>query len=182
MHRLPAFRPLRRAVLIALALGSAGTAYLANAQGLASHNSDAPVNYAADRIELQDKQNRVLLTGNVDITQDNLHLSAARTLVAYIIDGGIRIQRIDATGGVVVTRNSESARGDVANYDFNRKIITLVGNVVLHRGSDVSNGARLIIDLNSGHSSFVGANGGVSRPGSSTSGGRVTGSFSVAKK
>ena len=161
---------------------SACSAYAANSGGLSDHNSNAPVNYAADRIELQDKQNRVLLTGDVDITQDNLHMRAARTIVAYTNDGQIQIQRIDATGGVVVTRGNESASGDVANYDFNRKIITLVGNVVLHRGSDVSNGARLIIDLNSGHSSFVGANGGVSRPGSSTSGGRVTGSFSVAKK
>ena len=36
---------------------------------VAGHNSNAPVNYAADRIELQDRQNRVVLSGNVDITQ-----------------------------------------------------------------------------------------------------------------
>ena len=141
----------------------------------------APANYAADRIELQDKQSRVVLTGDVDITQDNLRLRAARTTVAYTNDGELRIQRIDATGGVTITRNAESARGDVANYDFNRRIITLVGNVVLRRGADVSNGARLVIDLDSGQSAFVGTNGGVSRPGS-VPGGRVTGSFSVAKQ
>ena len=82
---------------------------------------------------------------------------------------------------MVITRDTESARGDVANYDFNRRIITLVGNVELHRGRDVSNGARLVMDLDSGHSAFVGSNGGVSRPGNAA-GGRVTGSFLVAKK
>ena len=160
-----------------LALAGAGAAAAA---GLASHDSNAPVNYAADRIELQDKQDRVLLTGNVEITHGDLRMHAARTLVAYTNAGDIHIQRIDATGGVVVTRGEESASGEVANYDFNRRIITLVGHVVLHRGSDVSNGARLVIDLESGHSAFVGANGGVSQGGAS-GGGRVTGSFSVAR-
>ena len=180
MHRLPAFRPLRRAVLIALALGSAGTAYLANAQGLASHNSDAPVNYAADHIELLDKENRVLLSGNVDITQDDLRMRAARGTVAYTNNGGVKIQRLDASGDVTVTRGEQTARGDVATYDFNRRIITMVGNVVLHRGGDSMNGARMVIDLNTGLSTVDGRGLGGSRNGGA--GGRVSGSFAVPKK
>ena len=170
-------RRLRRGLIIGLALAGAGVAYAA---GLASHDSTAPVNYAADRIELQDKANRVLLIGNVEISQNDLRLRAARTVVAYTNDGGIHIQRIDASGGVVITRGNERAQGDVANYDFNRRIITLVGNVALRRGGDVSNGGRLVIDLQSGLSSFVGAGGGASPSGSG--GGRVTGTFSVAKR
>ena len=54
-----------------------------SAQAIASHNSNAPVSYAADRIELQDRQNRVVLSGNVQITQAGLNLSAARTIVNY---------------------------------------------------------------------------------------------------
>src|SRR5690606_19415921 len=73
------------------------------AQVLGGHNSNAPVNYAADRIELQDRQNRVVLSGNVDINQGDLRVQAARTNVAFTDDGELRIQRIDATGGVVVT-------------------------------------------------------------------------------
>src|SRR5262245_45893740 len=97
------------------------------AQAIAGHNSDAPVDYAADRIELQDKQNRVVLSGNVDITQAELRLRAARTTVAYTNTGSLKIQRIDATGGVNVTRGGETARGDAAVYDFNRRIITMAG-------------------------------------------------------
>ena len=58
-----------------------------------------------------------------------------------------KIQRIDATGGVTVTRGNETARGDVAVYDFNRRIITMAGNVALRRGGDTLNGGRLTIDL-----------------------------------
>lgn len=153
----------------------------AGAQAIAGHNSNAPVNYAADRIELQDRQNRVILSGNVDITQGGLRLQAARTLVSYTDAGSLRIQRIMATGGVIVTRGDERASGDVAVYDFNRRIITLAGGVRLRRGGDTLNGGRLVIDLNSGISSVDGRASGSSSVTGATqgSGGRVTGTFSV---
>lgn len=145
------------------------------AQVLGGHNSNAPVNYAADRIELQDRQNRVVLSGNVDINQGDLRVQAARTNVAFTDDGELRIQRIDATGGVVVTRGEESARGNVAVYDFNRRIITMAGDVRLRRGTGTLNGSRLVIDLDTGVSSVDGSAGG------GASGGRVSGSFDAPK-
>jgi lipopolysaccharide export system protein LptA len=153
------------------------------AQAIAGHNSDAPVDYAADRIELQDKQNRVVLSGNVAINQAGLSLRAARTTVAYSDEGSLKIQRIDATGGVSVARGDETARGDVAIYDFNRRIITMVGNVALRRGGDTLNGGRIVIDLASGISSVDGRSGGSSSAlgTSGGNGGRVSGSFSVPK-
>ena len=143
------------------------------AQAIAGHNSNAPVDYAADRIELQDKQNRVVLSGNVEIAQAGLHLSAARVTVAYTDTGSLAIQRIDATGGVTVTRGNERASGSVAVYDFNRRVIILSGNVRLARGGDTLNGGRLVIDLRSGLSTVDGAGGSAGR------GGRVSGTFSV---
>ncbi|UVI39811.1 LptA/OstA family protein [Qipengyuania spongiae] len=153
-----------------------------NAQAIAGHNSNAPVDYAANRIELQDRQNRVVLSGNVVITQAGLTLNAARTLVNYSDAGSLQIQRIMATGGVTVTRGNERARGDNAVYDFNRRIITMAGNVRLNRGSDTLNGGRLVIDLASGVSSVDGsASGSSSVEGveARESGGRVSGTFSV---
>lgn len=177
--RRPAFRAAIAAVIVA------GTAMVGlqqlGAQGISGFNSNAPVNYAADRIELQDRQNRVVLSGNVAIDQGDLNMRAARTTVAYTDTGTLSIQRITATGGVVVQRGTETARGDVAIYDFNRRVITLVGNVALRRGSDTLNGGRLVIDLATGISSVDGrAGGGSSALGSGgSSGGRVSGSFSV---
>jgi len=145
----------------------------ADAQAIAGFNSDQPVNYAADRIELQDKQKRVVLSGDVQIVQGDLRLTAQRTTVAYTDTGGLKIQRIDATGGVVVTRGDERASGAAGVYDFNRKVIILSGGVALRRGTDTLNGGRLTIDLNTGLSSV---DGGGAR---GAQGGRVTGRFSV---
>ena len=163
---LPKTRMLRSAALgftATLALGGGVALY---AQAIAGHNSNAPVNYAADRIELQDRQNRVVLSGDVRIDQAGLTLTAARTLVDYTDTGSLRIQRIMATGGVNVSRGNERARGNVAVYDFNRRIITMAGDVRLNRGSDTLNGGRLVIDLQSGLSTVDGtATGGSARRG-----------------
>ncbi|WP_298471039.1 LptA/OstA family protein [uncultured Erythrobacter sp.] len=178
-------KPLRLIALGWAAGGFALTAALAGgiglqAQSIAAHNSRAPVNYAADRIELQDRQNRVVLSGNVVINQAGLRVQSARTLVNYDDSGELRIDRITATGGVTLTRGDERASGDVAIYDFNRRIITMAGNVRLRRGTDTLNGGRLVIDLRSGLSSVDGRASGNSVPGSTeSSDGRVTGSFSV---
>ncbi len=168
-------KPLLRPALAGFVLTAAallGWQHLA-AQAIAGHNSNAPVDYAADRIELQDKQNRVVLSGNVHITQAGLNINAARVTVAYTDTGSLQIQRIDATGGVVVTRGTERASGSVAVYDFNRRIITMSGNVKLNRSGDTLNGGRLVIDLRSGLSSVDGSGG------SAGKGGRVSGTFSV---
>lgn len=166
-----------RSLLAGFAIGAVGLAAIgrSDAQALGGHDSNAPVTYAADRIELQDRQDRVVLAGNVKISQGNLQLSADRTTVAFTDQGSLQIQRIDATGGVNVNRGTESARGDVAIYDFNRRVITLAGNVALRRGGDTLNGGRLVIDLNSGVSSVDGR-------GSAQSGGRVSGTFAVPKR
>lgn len=151
---------------------------LAQGKAANSHDGNAPVNYAADRIELQDKAKRVLLSGNVDITQDTLRLRSARALVLYIDDGGIKIQRMDASGGVNVVRGNESATSDLATYDFNRRIITMIGHVTLHRGNDVSNAERMVIDLDNHQSTLASS----AKPGAGDGSGRVFGRFDVPKK
>jgi lipopolysaccharide export system protein LptA len=151
------------ALMVAMAATTVGW-QPSSAQVFSGHSSDAPVDYAADRIELLGRQDRVILSGNVDIRQDRLRVRADRTTVAFTDEGSLRIQRITATGGVVVTRGDEVARGDVAIYDFNRRIITMVGNASLRRGGDTLRGRRFVIDLNTGVSSADG---------------RVSGTFTV---
>jgi len=168
-----------------LMLGGALAAVLAvgvahGAGGISSHNSNAPVNYEADRIDLDDKANRVVLTGHVIITQAELRMTAARTVVDYTNNGTLKISLINSTGGVVVTRENEKAVGDVASYDFNRSVIVMAGNVTVTRGSDISRGSRLVVDLKTGLSNFVGAS---SKPGGTgPASGRVSGTFQVPEK
>jgi lipopolysaccharide export system protein LptA len=145
---------------------------------LKGHNSNAPVDVTADRIEVQDRADRAIFAGNVHVTQAELTLETPRLTVAYSGGQGggtnVQIRRLDAAGGVVVKSPSETARGDFGIYDLDRKLITLIGNVQLRRENDLVNGARLVIDLDSGRAVVDGG-----PPGVNQSGGRVTGHFTV---
>ena len=147
-----------------------------SAQSIASHNTRAPVSFDAGSIDFDDRANRVVLTGGVTVEQAGLTVRSQRMLANYTDDGSLDVERITANGGVVVTRGNERASGDVAIYDFNRRIITMAGNVELRRGGDVLRGGRLVIDLASGLSTVDGrgaTNGPEGTPG------RVTGTFTV---
>ena len=157
-------------------IAALGFGSVADAQGLANFNTNQPVSFNADRIELQDRQNRVVLSGDVVITQGDLRLTAARTTISYDDTSELTIQRLDATGGVVVTRGDERASGDSGVYDFNRSVIILTGGVAINRGGDRLDGGRLVIDLNSGLSSVDGSG---ARASGGTSGNRVSGTFAV---
>ena len=171
----------RKFILSAAAAAAIGFAGLAQAQGgvsaLKGHDSNAPVDVSADRIEVQDRVDRALFVGNVRVRQAELTLDAERLTVAYSSGQGIEIERLDAAGGVVVRSPSETARGNFGVYDLNRKLITLVGDVQLNRGGSQVNGQRLVIDLDSGRAVIDGGAPGVGR-----SGGRVTGRFEVPQR
>jgi len=164
--------------------GAAVTATSALAQqkqnsvsALKGHNSDAPVDVTADRIEVQDRADRAMFAGNVHVKQAELSLDTERLTVAYSNANGVQIQRLDAAGGVVVRSPSETAKGDFGIYDLDRKLITLIGAVQLNRGENQVNGSRLVIDLDSGRAVVDGG-----PPGVNQSGGRVTGHFTVPQK
>src|SRR3546814_1786725 len=83
-------------------------------------------------------------------------LTAPRMTIAYTRSGRTDINRIDATGGVVVTKGDEMAKGNVAIYDLDRRLITMVGNVELRQRGNNLRGGRLVIDLNSGRATVDG--------------------------
>jgi lipopolysaccharide export system protein LptA len=172
--------------LTSLALLSAGAGGdVARAQALANHNSNAPVDFAAGSIEVQDRADRVVLAGNVRVTQAGLTVTAPRMTVAYTRSGGTDVNRLDATGGVTVVKGDETAKGNVAIYDLDRRLITMVGNVELRQRGNHLRGGRLVIDLNSGRATVDGrgaARGPDGNPVQGGTGGRVTGTFTVPER
>jgi lipopolysaccharide export system protein LptA len=177
----------RGLALLALALPLTLASGSAAAQ--TRHDSNAPIDFGARSIELQDRANRVLLSGDVSVKQAEMTLTASRMTLAYtgqITEGSPEVSRIDASGGVTVTRPDQSARSQYAVYDINRRVITMVGSVTLRQGTNNVSGGRLTIDLDTGRATIDGS--GVSgggrpgQPGVQSQGGRVTGRFSVPKR
>jgi len=172
------------AIILSFATVSATTApaqQKAPVSALKGHNSDAPVDISAERLEVQDRADRAIFVGSVHATQEDLTLDTQRLTVAYssgqASNSNVQIRRLDAAGGVIVRSPSETAKGDFGIYDLDRKLITLIGNVQLNRGDNQLNGSRLVIDLDSGRAVVDGG-----PPGVNQSGGRVTGHFTVPQR
>src|SRR3546814_11719327 len=111
---------------------------------------------AADRIGVQDRADRVIVSGDVRVTQAGMTLTAQRMTIAYTRAGGTDINRLDASGGVTVTKGNEVAKGNVAIYDLNRRLITMVGHVELRKGANRLSGGRMSLGLNSGRATVAG--------------------------
>lgn len=168
---------MRRAVLAKALLGAwlAGAAGVASAQAVSSlknHNAGSPVDFAADRIELQDRADRAVLTGNVDVVQGDMRLQAERVTIAYASGAQTQVNRMDASGGVTLTSRSETARSQFATYDLRSRLVTMIGNVSIVRpGQGETKGNRMVLNLSTG---FVTLDGGAV---GGRAGGRVTGRF-----
>ena len=140
--------------------------------GRSGFNSNAPVDVEADRIEVQDRADRAIFSGNVVARQGNMTMTAARLTVAYTNTSGVDVQRLEASGGVTLRTPSETARSSFALYDVNRRIVTMTGGVNLTQGQNRVQGGRLVLDLNSHRAVMDG--------GGST--GRVSGRFTVPQR
>ncbi|MEM1196323.1 MAG: LptA/OstA family protein [Pseudomonadota bacterium] len=183
-------KPRPIGTLIALALGYAvggcaltlaltGAMEL-NAQGIASHDTRAPVSVDAGRIDVQERENRVAFSGDVVVTQAGLTVRAQRMMLSYVEADSLELQRITATGNVSVTRGNQRATGSTAVYDFNRRVITLAGDVQVNQGDNILGGGRLVIDLDTGLLSFDGQSASTGSTGAQTPlNSRVSGTFTV---
>jgi lipopolysaccharide export system protein LptA len=129
-----------------------------------SQNRDEPVKIRAAALELREKDKMATFTGDVYVLQGDTEMRCKQLVVFYEEETGTRpvkaadpgpggdrqIRRIEAKGNVVVIQKDQNATGDAATFNMRENTVTLVGNVVVTRGTDVLRGQRLVVDLTSG--------------------------------
>jgi lipopolysaccharide export system protein LptA len=119
-----------------------------------------PVSYSADNLEYFDSERRLVLTGDVDIVQNDARLRADRiTLFFSASSGGAQngqgglgsgdIQRMIAEGEVYYVRPAQSARGNRAVYEVAQDAVTFTGNVVVASDENVIRGETLVLQIGS---------------------------------
>jgi lipopolysaccharide export system protein LptA len=135
-----------------------------------SQNRDEPVKIRAGSLELREKDKRATFTGDVHVLQGDTEMHCKVLVVFYEEEtsgrtvkaadpgpGGDRqIRLIEAKGDVVVVQKDQNATGDAATFNMRENTVTLVGNVVVTRGTDILRGQRLTVDLTSGVSKMDG--------------------------
>ena len=175
-------------VPVFLAPVSSGAQNLNTPLGGFSKNNNAPINIEADELEIKQNENVAIFSGKVKVVQGKLTLKTARLVVEYTDTGkkekgkpgtqkkkgGKReISKLNATGGVIVTSNTQTATGDWATMDVKKNTIIMGDNVVISQDGNVIRGNKVLVDLNSGYSRIIS---------SSKTGGRVRAIFTPKKK
>ncbi len=172
--------------ITAMLLLATGQGDRAAAQSLPNHNSNAPIDVTADTLDVAVRDGYASYIGNVLVRQDRLSIRAARVSLAFTTGGAVDINRVEATGGVQVNADDLNARGNVAVYDLDNRLITMIGNVQLTQRGNRLSGNRLVINVGSGRATLSGggaATGGEGSTGEAGAGqGRVTGRFTVPQR
>lgn len=143
------------------------------AQALKDHDTYQSIDIDSDRFELNERDGQAILRGNVRVVQGGLTLLCETLVVHYDKeddDENPSIARMDATGQVRLTSDSEKVESKWGIYDVAGRVVTLGGEVILTRGENQLNGERLELDLVSGLAKL---------DGDTQSGGRVRGRFSA---
>jgi lipopolysaccharide export system protein LptA len=121
-----------------------------------------PVSYSADNLEYFDAERRLVLTGDVDIVQNDARLRADKITLyfspaaagtqpqAHAPTQGLGagdIQRMLAEGDVYYVRPQQSARGNNADYEVAQDSVTFSGNVVVASQENVIRGETLVLHI-----------------------------------
>ena len=153
----PRPRSLLPAAATALLWGAA-----ASAQGIGFGQGDfdrsAPVEVSAENLTVDQDTGRAVLTEDVVIIQGDLRLSAREVVVDYAtVDGNRRIERLEATGEVLLVAGEDAAEGEYALYTLESGDIVMTGDVVVTQdGEGTVAGDRLEVNLDTGAGTVTG--------------------------
>lgn len=118
---------------------------------------DKPIEITADRLVLEQNQQKAIFSGNVDALQGDTTLRTDLLRVFYTSDEERKatgtqqtVRRLEAEGNVVITQPGETATGNSGIYDVVGGKMVLLGDVVLTRNQNVVRGDRLDVDRNTG--------------------------------
>lgn len=140
-------------------------------------STDQPIDISSNALEIQQAKQVAIFTGQVEAIQGDLRLKADTLKVHYRQksaspatgakppagrtpppaaqdDSMGAISRIEAIGNVFVSSPTETAQGETGDYDVDKKVVVLVGNVVITRGQSVLRGNRATVDMVSGRSTM----------------------------
>ncbi|MEQ1715375.1 MAG: LPS export ABC transporter periplasmic protein LptC [Hyphomicrobium sp.] len=130
----------------------------------------APIEVAAERLDVDDQAKQAVFTGDVKAQQAGFVLQAAELTASYTGAAALggtpakpgskpgsqdaaKLTRIQAKKNVEVTsKDGQKATGDWADYDTRANTVVLGGDVVMTQGKNIVRGTKLAIDMTTGES------------------------------
>lgn len=143
-------RNIACSTLLALALAQAAVAQQANvAFGGLKGDPTAEIEMNADTLTVRQADGQAVFFGNVVVSQGEMKLSANEVRVEYGPDQS-RIDKLYATGSVLLVNATDAAQADQAVYTIATGEVVMTGNVLLTQGATAMSAQTLVIDLKTG--------------------------------
>lgn len=141
--------------LLAVAATPAAAQGASVAFGAIKADPTLPVEVTADSLDVNQADGSAEFLGNVIVGQGVMRLSASRVLVIYNEEQSA-IQRLEATGDVVLVSGADAAEADRAEYTIDTGVIVMTGNVLLTQGANALTSDRMTVNLTSGTAQMAG--------------------------
>jgi lipopolysaccharide export system protein LptA len=151
MPRLPV--PLATAVLCLALTVTSGVAQTGIALSGLRQDTGQPVEVTSDSLRVERDGGTATFTGNVVVVQGDMRLSAAEVQVLYTpqVEGEQRrIDRIEASGGVIFVTPEEVAESRTAVYVLETALLTMEGSVLVTQGPNTLASERMVVNLADG--------------------------------
>jgi lipopolysaccharide export system protein LptA len=136
-------------------------------------DSKEPIKIDANKLDVLDKENRAVFTGNVVAVQGETTVRCSVMTVFYEGRGGAgaagaarpatpapaaegaqsndsSIRRIECKGPVTVVSKTQAATSDNAVFDRANNKVIMTGNVALNDGPNITRGEKLVYDTQTG--------------------------------
>jgi lipopolysaccharide export system protein LptA len=117
--------------------------------GKIANDPHAALEITADRLSIDQGNGTASFDGNVVIGQGVMRLTAGRVLVVYA-EGEQKIDRLEATGGVILLNGDDAAESDRADYSITKNEVVMSGNVLVTQGSNALTSESMTLNLATG--------------------------------
>lgn len=117
-----------------------------------AHDGTQPVEVVSERLSVDQTAGTAVFTGDVVVVQGEMRMSAEEVLVVYEEGdaGSGRIERMEASGGVLLVMADQAAEAQDAIYSLAAGTVVMTGDVLLTQGPNTISGQRLEVDLDTG--------------------------------
>lgn len=144
-------------------------------------DSRDPIKIDADRLDVKDKENTAVFSGNVVAVQGKTTIRCSKMTIVYdsrnqpgaasegparaqaptqrnapAASGDTGVRRLECEGPVTVTSEDQVATGQRAVFDRERDLVIMTGQVALAKGQNVTRGERLTYNTKTGIANIEG--------------------------
>ncbi len=118
-------------------------------------NTDAPIDVTSAQLAVDENANTALFTGDVVVVQDTMTMYAPWVKVFYLEDQS-GISHMHAKDGVTLIQGDEAAESATADYDMQKDVIVMSGDVLVTQKLSAIAADKMTIQLEDGTALMTG--------------------------